>query len=478
MRIMQTTRASSPALALGLLGTWLGCSDPLYNVSVCEHGKTKEQPFCSSPLTVSCEPDGRLQLKENTDLFLTVPGEVVEGPPIQVSAVRADGVQVMFAQSGVSAPGTVQVTPQTGELGSATGPIRFTVARGGFSGQSPASPESICRLYQEPTPDGGRSSLKVRMGIPYNGVMLQTAGAVAVQLGPVKLGAIPAVRSVLVTEDLPTTPYRWLEQFTLQADGSLAANKAPTEALWGPLRDQYANDAGVQTGYSQNGLIIWKDTLSTIVPPNRRDLDRLNGFPTPPPTGAQLVVAADRDWFLLAGTTAVAAYRFSGTAVTPLNQIQVAGRRVAMHAARSAGSDEGRALDAVVVSDENVVSFLRLSPTDPMQIEVAGPKSLSDSATTALRTALGQSTLPDALALGDLDGDGLQDLIIWDASSQQIRWAPQVGAAATAQFNPLQPSGLTVPTLQSLAVGDVDADSRLDIGVVAGGAATVFLQKP
>ena len=289
---------------------------------------------------------------------------------------------------------------------------------------------------------------------------------------------VPAVRSVLVTEDLTTAPYRWLEQFTLQANDTLDANKPPTEALWGPLRDQYAMDMGVQTGYSQNGLIIWNGALSTIAPPNKRVVDWQSGFPTPPPTGAQLVVAADRDWFLLASTTEVAAYRFSGTAMAPLNVLPLAGRRVAMHAARSAGSDEGRAFDAVVVSDQNVVSFLRLSPTNPMLIEVAGPPSLSDSATAVLRTALGQSTPPDALALGDLDGDGLQDLIIWDMSSQQIRWAPQVGAAAAAQFKPLQEIGLKVLSLQSLAVGDVDADSRLDIGVVAGGVATVFLQKP
>lgn len=477
MRIMQTTKARSRALALGFLGTWLGCSDALYNVPVCEHGATKERPFCSSALAVSCGSDGRLQLKEDTAISLTVPGELVEGPPVQVSAVRADGMQVKFAQSRVAAPDTVQITPQTGELGSTPGPIRFTVLRGSFSGESPAAPETTCRLYQQPTPDGGRSSLKVRTNVPYNGTMLQTAGAVSVQIGPVSLGALPAVRSVLVTEDLPTLPYRWLEQFTLQANDSLDANKPPTEALWGPLREQYAMDAGAQTGYSQNGLIIWNSKLSTIAPPNKRAIDWLKDFPAPP-SGAQLVVAADRDWFLLAGTTEVAAYRFSGTAMTPLNVLPLAGRRVAMHAARSAGSDEGRAFDAVVVSDQNVVSFLRLSPTNPMGIEVAGPPSLSDSATTVLRTALGPSTLPDALALGDLDGDGLQDLIIWDASSRQIRWAPQVGAAAAAQFNPLQETGLTVLSLRSLAVGDVDADSRLDIGVVAGDVATVFLQRP
>lgn len=477
MRNTQTMGASSRALALGFLGTWLGCSDALNTVSVCNHDNTKERPFCSSPLAVSCGADGRLQLKEDTVISLTVPGELVEGPPVQVSAVRADGMHVKFAQSRVSAPDTVQIIPQIGELGSTPGPIRFTVVRGSFSGESPAAPEATCRLYQQPTPDGGRSSLKVRMNIPYNGMVLQTAGAVAVQIGPVSLGAIPTVRSVLVTEDLPTLPNRWLEQFTLQANNSLDANKPPTEALWGPLRDQYAMDAGAQTGYSQNGLIIWNSTLSTIAPPNKRADDWLNGFPAPP-LGAQLVVAADRDWFLLAGTNEVAAYRFSGTAMTPLNALQLAGRRVAMRAARSAGSDEGRAFDAVVASDQNVVSFLRLSPTNQMLLEVAGPTSLSDSATTVLRTALGHSTLPDALALGDLDGDGLQDLIIWDASSQQIRWAPQVGAAAAAQFNPLQQTGLTVLSLRSLAVGDVDADSRLDIGVVAGGVATVFLQKP
>ena len=99
----------------------------------------------------------------------------------------------------------------------------------------------------------------------------------------------------------------------------------------------------------------------------------------------------------------------------------------------------------------------------------AQPLSLGDSSTT---------DFPVSVALGDVDGDGRVDLVSANAFSDTLTVFLQVEGGGFAQPLSLGDSSLTDSPF-SVALGDVDGDGRVDL-VSANGASdtlTVFLQE-
>lgn len=458
------------AFTIGV-GQLASCSD----VSPCDTVDSVHPEACDparSPLQVSCPDTGRLQIQGSDPLLLYVapnltvpePGEAAD-PPVLVSARLPGNLQVNLSESRVAAADKVELVSRL-ELGTEPGPVHFTLTRGRWRGESPDSPALACRFYRTPSLDTGHSNSYPRQNVPWRGIQVRNfVNAVRVQLGT-SAGA----RSVLVTEEGDATfPGRWLERYTLSS-GTLAANLDPADTVWKPLRAMFGSEQGIQTAHSKNGLIVYGSTgLDVISLQAARNPSGLTVS-----SSAQLAASVDRDWFLLGDGTSLIAYRTDGSKVQTLgNSLTVATKLLAMRTARSDGSDDSRAFDAAVLSQTGTVSVLRLVNDQLQSAELPGLYSLSQSATKILAAV----TNPGALAIGDLDGDGLQDLIVYDASTQNILYMPQAGAEETAQFQPPRSSGLTVAGVQSLAVGDVDGDNKLDIAVVAGKQATVYLQR-
>ncbi len=445
-------------------------------VSLCDTVYSEHPAECDparSPLQVSCPDSGRIQIQGDEPLQLSVAPNLTvreqEGaanPPVLVSAQLPGGLQVNLSESSVVAPDKVQLVSRQ-ELGTEPGPVHFTLTRGRWRGESQDSPALACRLYRTPSLDAaaGHSNSYPRQNVPWQGMQVRNfVNAVAVQIGTSAGG-----RSVLVTEEGDAMfPGRWLERYTLSS-GTLAANLDPADAVWKPLRAMFGSEIGIQTAHSKNGLIVYGSA----------GLDTISLKPMRSPSGvmispsAQLAASVDRDWFLLGDSSSLTGYRFDGSTVRQLDSLAIATKLLAMRAARRDGSDEPRAFDAAVVSESGTVSVLRLVGDQLKSVELPGLSALGQSATWVLASIAG----PAALAIGDLDGDGLQDLIVYDNASQNILYMPQSGAESTAEFQLPLSTGLTVAGVQSLAVGDVDGDNKLDIAVVAGKQATVYLQR-
>lgn len=451
-------------------GQLASCSD----VSPCKTVDSEHPVACDparSPLQVSCPGSGRLQIQGSEPLQLYVapkltvpkPGEAA-APPVLVAAQRPGSLPVNLSESRIVAADKVELVSRQ-EIETEPGPVHFTVTRGPWRGESPDSPALACRFYREPSPDTGHANSYPRQNVPWRGMQVRTfVSAVQVQIG-ISAGA----RSVLVTEEGDAAfPGRWLERYTLSS-GTLAANLDSADTVWKPLRAMFGSELGIQTAHSKNGLIVYGSAGLDVI--SLQPLRSPSGLPVSP--SAQLAASVDRDWFLLGDSTSLIAYRYDGFKVLPLGSLTIATNLLAMRAARSDGSDALRAFDAAVVSKTGAVSVLRLVNDQLQSAELPGLRALSQSATMGLAVV----TSAGALAVGDLDGDGLQDLIVYDASSQNILYMPQSGAEATAEFQLPRSTGLTVAGVQSLAVGDVDGDNMLDIAVVAGKQATVYLQR-
>lgn len=459
------------AFAIGV-GQLASCSE----VSPCDTVYSEHPAECDparSTLKVTCPDLGRIQIQGGEPLQLSVAPNLTvseqEGtanPPVLVSAQLPGGLRVNLSESRVVAPDAVELVSRQ-ELGTEPGPVHFTLKRGRWRGESPDNPALACRLYRAPSLDAaaGHSNSYPRQNVPWQGMQVRTfLNAVKVQIGTSAGG-----RSVLVTEEGDVAfPGRWLERYTLSS-GTLAANLDPADTVWKPLRAEFGSERGIQTAHSKNGLIVYGSA----------GLDTISLKPMRTPSGitvslsAQLAASVDRDWFLLGDSSSLTAYRFDGSTVRQLGSLTIATKLLVMRAARSDGSDAQRAFDAAVVSDSGTVSVLRLVDDQLKSAELPGLSSLSQSATRVLAAAHD----PAALAIGDLDGDGLQDLIVYDKTSQNISYMPQSGAESTAEFQLPLSTGLTVADVQSLAVGDVDGDNKLDIAVVAGKRATVYLQR-
>lgn len=478
MRVSRWTQMG----ALCLLG---GCIDA--PVSPCTLDPGRFSDVCDGPLpknesTVTCGEarDGRLPLRGK--LTLWVPGLTTDATPsVEVTLTRRDGSQATLSGARVVEAGRVELTPGADEIGAQTGPVTWTVRRGSWQG---SSAEGSCRLYLEPSFDGGHGNSYPRTGVPYLSNSTKNVGApLAVQIGPMSAG-----RSVFVTEDWNPTGFgHWTERYALDALNTMTV---PTGGAmpWKPIRDQFVQvtDASVQTAVSSKGVIVYdptatKSALSTI---------QLSGSyartqqSVTVPDSAQLRAASDQDWFLLATGNGLVTHRFDGTTVTPAVGLADAARTVsvaavAMRAARGEGAqfDPDRGFDVAVIDLEGGVHLLYMDPSG-----LLAERTGASAAATAALNVLALTGKADALAMGDVDGDGLQDLLVWQGATRQLSWAAQL---QDGRFLPFAATGLSLSAVDSLAVGDADAAStavppasdRLDVAVVSGGVVTVYLQR-
>ena len=94
---------------------------------------------------------------------------------------------------------------------------------------------------------------------------------------------------------------------------------------------------------------------------------------------------------------------------------------------------------------------------DTMQL--AAQKQL----TSTPLTAAGATATDLDVLLGDLDADGLQDLVALNRKTGALLWSPQLPGGELADLRALD----LLPSAQSFAVADFDGDGLLDVAVLA-----------
>lgn len=130
-------------------------------------------------------------------------------------------------------------------------------------------------------------------------------------------------------------------------------------------------------------------------------------------------------------------------------------------AARSSASQPGPQIDAVAVAPETGdVAVLRYDASSSSYIK---DSVLSRNATTALMG----SNAPAAVALHDVDLDGLTDLV-WatQETPSQVYWS---ALKDDQTFTPPQPTGIAVADVISIAVGDLSGDGLPDLALATYG---------
>lgn len=118
-------------------------------------------------------------------------------------------------------------------------------------------------------------------------------------------------------------------------------------------------------------------------------------------------------------------------------------------------------LGAGRLTDDEQPELIALSPTGAVSIWVGSPGALvaSDSLTGAVQQVLGGLAVaaPSALGVGDLDGDGLDDLVV-ASNAQVVMLLNQGDGRFSGLAGPTAPAGLAPVT--ALAVGDVSVSGR------------------
>ncbi len=113
------------------------------------------------------------------------------------------------------------------------------------------------------------------------------------------------------------------------------------------------------------------------------------------------------------------------------------------------------------LNDDEQPDLIALSPTGAVSIWVGGPAALtaSESLTGAVQQVLGGLSVaaPSALGVGDLDGDGLDDLVV-ASSAQVVALINQGDGHFSGLSGPTAPAGLAPVT--ALAIGDVSVSGR------------------
>ena len=118
-------------------------------------------------------------------------------------------------------------------------------------------------------------------------------------------------------------------------------------------------------------------------------------------------------------------------------------------------------LGAGRLTDDEQPELIALSPTGAVSIWVGSQGTLvaSDSLTGAVQQVLGELAVaaPSALGVGDLDGDGLDDLVV-ASNAQVVMLLNQGDGRFSGLAGPTAPAGLAPVT--ALAVGDVSVSGR------------------
>lgn len=331
------------------------------------------------------------------------------------------------------------------------------------------------RAFRRPVFDGARSlSLPLGPVSPRSG---SVTGRSTVQVA----GPYGLTNRLLVTESMSTGvgPVRWLELLQGQASGTLAYDM---NGAWRAEQQRQQEGPSALLTLAKGAVLVYDDDATTM----RRDLSllpfsgaRQGGLSrqkdiTIPTAATALAACAEEAVVMLADSDSVHFFGVDAAAASgPL-------RLLAKRAVKSAPPVIAARDVAAPVPTQKLARFFAALAGSDGSVELVA----LDGSTVTTAATLKLPGPVSALALADLDSDGLQDLVYALSSSTpgedgKLGWAPQHPDGSFPDFLPL---AIQAAGAVSLSVGDLNDDRSPDLAVAASQGATrnvtVFWNQP
>lgn len=475
-----------------LLSATLGlssCSQPLCEVD-------EKDPRCNpvyyaadtKVITVSC-PQGVLDSRTDGALTIAVefraPGDLptTQTPPRKLAPL-ATGTPKVYLQTDreevLIAPENVLTSPdqqglnvivKAGQLGIGELKVRVVVSEG--TGLQ-ATASAVCAVTRSLR--FGAANEVAQMRSPRGPAITGFSG---VQIGTV-LGT--SGRLLLGEQFLGGTgvDQRWAELYGTASGSVVRDTSNPTWVM--TIQKQLQESGSALFAVTRDALLIYdiymggpaKDlSLFVLNPPSSTRASNLaSGTPPIGTDRTSLAAASDDQLMLLGGPGRVSWFRVVPTAgpkfVTSLGDAAVTGTPVLAARAERVGIPKIAygPYFGVAWGTDGKATLLRAN----VQTLDLSAESLDEKAQQSFKTSLNSEQVV-AAALADLNGDGLEDLLVATSGSRFL-WAPQQldnRFAAVSELN-VKPGGIVT----SLSVGDLNGDGVADLAAIASQRAFVY----
>ncbi len=398
--------------------------------------------------------------------------------PVLITLERPDGTQIFLPRNSwviSERSKTIKVSLDPQHLGTKPGSIRFRVEAGLYEGISEAYE---CRIWEAPTFGAGTDTVSYPMS-----KQVGTAKAPAEEPLSLQIGTFQGRPGLFVTERIGfPRDGLWTEHYIWDA-GKLSSNEREP---WKKLRESSAGVTNYDDLYAitSNNHVFYAARENKMIA-NTPEGKRAAEFAVkciPPAntfclTGNPISLAASdiNDTILLSEPTAIHAYGFNGVQFFYLSRFEGIPQKhleIAMQSKHGDAIDETKAFDAAVWNSTGQLMLFTIK-NGILDIH---PLSLETSA--FLQNELKGQSL-EAFGFGDIDRDGLQDLVILGSFDEEIQWAPQLTSPeGRSFFGKLRSTGIrqTPGAVTSLRVGDINGDGKADIALLKSKAISVYLQ--
>lgn len=415
-----------------------------------------KQPFAVHVQVRSRTGPQRYWLATPGTLKLSIDGRDLVDVPVELSEDRGRQQQSLLVRRDPDplSPGGLRLQVTVGDLAS------VDLAEGAH------------RVFRSPRFDANRRSELIKGSNPHRGgtVQARTSVQVAMPFGG-------SARQLLTTELASTVvgPVRWLELFRSASAGTgleyddsgswttlqLKMQERPTALL--------TNGKGMIVLYDlDNGS--GRNDLSIIPYFGARQSQLSTNEPQIPTQATSISACADESLLAVALSGEVRFFMLDPGMPKPVRWLatrMVAGVAAPVLAMRDL---------AGVIPSQRLQTYIAAVADGQGQVSLIPLIGSGTSATLDLNgvVTLARGGVDRALALADLDSDGLQD-VVFVAADGQVGWLPQEPSGA---FGAAQELGLSLPDAASLSIGDLNGDQVPDLAVAtttaAGGNVTVF----